>query len=276
MRDGKLPEDEKAARRVVLQGKFFDIVDGVLHHENPLFPGRWCVAVPGKRREGFIREAHDGRFAGHFAEKRIYKLLRRRYWWPRMRADVRKYCRSCLVCASRKGNGSEIRPALQPIPVGGPFHRVGVDVLQLPLTLDGNQYAVVFIDYLTKWVEVFAVADQKAETIAKLLVEGVICRRGAPQELLSDHGANFLSDLVLEVCKLFDIKKVNTSGYHPQTNGLCERFNSTLIQMLSKTVERYSHDWDRHLSYVLYAYRISVQEYTKESPFFLLCGRDPA
>ena len=85
------------------------------------------------------------------------------------------------MCASRKGNGSEIRPALQPIPVGGPFHRIGVDVLQLRLTLDGNQYAVIFIDYLTKWVEVFAVSDQKAETIAKLLVEGVICRHGALQ-----------------------------------------------------------------------------------------------
>ena len=102
---------------------------------------------------------------------------------------------------------------------------------------------------ITKWVEVFAVSDQKAETIAKLLVEGVISRHGAPQELLSDCGANFLSALVLEVCKLFDIKKVNTSGYNPQTSGLCERFNSTLIQMLYKTVERYSQDWDRHLSY---------------------------
>ena len=59
VRDGKLPEDEKAARKVVFQGKFFDIVDGILHHENPLYPGRWCVAVPGKRREDLIREAHD-------------------------------------------------------------------------------------------------------------------------------------------------------------------------------------------------------------------------
>ena len=102
------------------------------------------------------------------------------------------------MCALRKGNGSEIRPALQPIPVGRCFHRMGVDVLQLPLTLNDNQYAIVFIDYLTLWVEVFVVSDQKAETIAKLLVEGVICRYGAPQELLSDRGANFLSDFVLE------------------------------------------------------------------------------
>ena len=100
--------------------------------------------------------------------------------------------------------------------------------------------------------------------------------KGAPEELLSDRGTNFLSNLVLEVCKLFDVKKLNTSGYHPQTNGLCERFNSTLIQMLAKTCERYGHDWAKHLSYVLYAYRVSVQESTRESPFFLLYGRDPA
>ena len=223
-----------------------------------------------------MQEAHDGRFSGHFAEKRIYQLLRRRYWWPGMRSDVRQYCRSCLVCASRKGAGQTTRPALQPIPVGGPFHRLGVDVLKLPLTLEGNQYAVVFIDYLTKWVEVFAVPNQTAETIARLLVEGVICRHGAPAELLSDQGANFMSELVAEVCALFAVKKVNTSGYHTQTNGLCERFNNTLIQMLAKTGERFGQDWDKHLSYVLYAYRITVQESTKESPFFLVYGRDPA
>lgn len=153
---------------------------------------------------------------------------------------------------------------------------MGVDVLQLPLTFEGNQYAVVFIDYLTKWVEVFAVPNQTAQTIARLFVDGVVCRHGAPQELLSDRGTNFLSELVAEVCKLFDVKKLNTSGYHPQTNGLCERFNSTLIQMLAKTCERYGHDWDKHLPYVLYAYRVSVQDSTKESPFFLLYGRDPA
>ncbi len=147
--------------------------------------------------------------------------------------------------------------------------------MQLPLTLDGNQYALVFIDYLTKWVEVVALPDQKAETIARMLVEYVVCRYGAPHELLSDRGANFLSELVAEVYKLFDVQKLNTSGYHLHTNGLCERFNSTLIQMLAKTVERFGHDWDRHLSYVLYAYRVSVQESTRESPFFLLYGRDP-
>ena len=76
-------------------------------------------------------------------------------------------------------------------PVGGPFHHVGLDVLQLPLTEAGNRYVVVFLEYLTKWVEAFAIPDQCAETIAQLLVEEIFCRHGAPAYLLSDHGPNF-------------------------------------------------------------------------------------
>ncbi len=67
-----------------------------------------------------------------------------------MCADVYRYCRGCLVCASRRGPGRPVRPPLTPIPVGGLFHRVGVDILQLPLTVNGNFYVVCFVDYLTK------------------------------------------------------------------------------------------------------------------------------
>ena len=78
--------------------------------------------------------------------------------------------------------------------MSGPFSCVGVDVLKLPQMYDGNQYVVVFADYLTKWVECFATLDQRAETITKLFVEGVVCRPGAPEKLLSDGGSNFLSN----------------------------------------------------------------------------------
>lgn len=91
--------------------------------------------------------------------------------------------------------------------------------------------------------------------------------------MLSDRGANFLSDLVQEVCRLLSIKKVNTSGYHPQSDGLVEKFNSTLSAMLSKVAEA-GKDWDCHLLFVLFVYRNSVQGSTKESPFYLLYGRD--
>ena len=84
-----------------------------------------------------------------------------------------------------------------------------------------------------------------------------------------------MSKLLTEICSLMGIKKVNTTAYHPQTNGLVERFNRTLLDMLSKTVKPGGQDWDARLPYVLFAYRATVQQSTGESPFFLLYGRDP-
>ena len=272
--DGTLPEEEKLARKIVLESRHFDLLDGILHHENPHSPGKWCLAVPVSLRSALLADAHGGLFAGHLGEKRVYDRLRRSYWWQGMRSDVRKHCRSCLPCATRRGVGRATHPPLQPIPVGGPFHCIGVDILKLPLTYDGNQYVLVFLDYLTKWVEAFPIKDQKAETVARVLVEEVICRHGAPERLLSDRGSNFLSELVAEVCRLMQIKKINTSGYHPQTDGLVERFHRTLISMLSRYVEKHARDWDHYLPYMLYAYRVTAQESTRESPFFLLYGRD--
>ena len=134
---------------------------------------------------------------------------------------------------SRGGGCHPSKPLLQPIHVGEPFHRHAVDVLQLPLTARGNQYVVIFMDYFTKWPEAFAVSDQSAETIAKLFTEEIMCRHGIPEELLSDQGANFLSNLIQELCKILGMRKLNTSSYHPQTNGMVEKFNSTLINMIA-------------------------------------------
>ena len=177
----------------------------------------------------------------------------------------------CLKCATYS-TGSTVRPPLTPIPVAGLFDRVGVDFVQLPMTRRGNRYAVVFVDYLTKWPEVFAVPDQIAATVAQLLTEEIISRHGVPAEILSDRGRAFLYGLLKEVELLLGYHKANTTAYHPQTDGLVERYNRTLIAMQAKVGER---DWDEKLPFVLFAYRVSQQQSTLESPFFLLYGRDP-
>ena len=97
-------------------------------------------------------------------------------------------------------------------------------------------------------------------------------QHGVPEHLLSDRGANFLSALVQEVCKLVGATKLNISGYHLQCDGLVEKFNGTLVNMLSKSVSKYGRDWDQHLPYLLFAYRVAVQESTQMSPFYLLYG----
>ena len=105
-------------------------------------------------------------------------------------------------------------------------------------------------------------------------MEKVIPRHGVPAQLLSDRGAAFLSKLLAEVYHLMGMKKVNTTAYHPQTDGLVERFNCTLLDMLSKTAKQNGKDWDYCLSFILFAYRSSPQISTGESPFYLLYGRD--
>ena len=162
-------------------------------------------------RRRLFQLMHAGKFGAHLSDCKVHSQLLRHYWWEGMRKDITNWTRACLVCTTRSA-GRAVRPPLSPIPVSGPFDRVGVDVIQFPCTRRGNKYAVVFMDYLTKWPEVFPVADQSAATIAKLLVEVVVSRHGVLTEVLSDRGQAFLSGLMKEVEVLLGFHKVNTTA----------------------------------------------------------------
>lgn len=163
-----------------------------------------------------------------------------------------------------------------PIEVGEPFERIGIDCLgPLPQTYDGNRFIVVITDYFTKYVEAFSVPDIKAETIANILVECIVCRHGAPKVLMSDRGTNFLSEIIQNVCERLGITKATSTAYHPQTQGLVERWNRTVENMLKMYTSANQRDWDRFLPFAVFAYNTAVQESTRESPFYLVFGRDP-
>ena len=150
LESGQLPGGEQDSKRVVLESRHYDIIDGVLYYEPPTVPGQLCIVVPESLKRSILQEAHCTNLAGHFAFWKVYDRICRHYLWKGLRSDVHKFCRSCLVCSSRRGPGRPLYPPLTPIPVGGPFHRVGVDVLQLPVTRNGNRYVICFLDYLTK------------------------------------------------------------------------------------------------------------------------------
>ena len=143
------------------------------------------------------------------------------------------------------------------------------------MTASGNRYIVVFTDYFTKWPEAFAVPSIEATRIAQLLLDHIIARHSAPRVLLCDRGQNFLSKVVSAVCDLYQIRKVNTSAYHPQTDGLVECFNSSLMKSLSQFTASNQKDWDISLPAVLFGFRIAPSPTTSESPFYLLYGRKP-
>ena len=118
------------------------------------------------------------------------------------------------------------------------------------------------------------IPDQKSIRIAQILAEEVVPFFGVPEALLSDRGTNLMSHLMRDLCDLLGIKKLNTMAYHPQCDGLVERFNRTLKTMIQKQAATFGSQWDRYLPGVLWAYRNTPHEVTGEKPSFLLFGFD--
>ena len=148
---------------------------------------------------------------------------------------------------------------MKPIEVAAiPFYMIGVDLVgPLKTTSQGNKYILSVIDYYTKYAEAIALPNEEAVTVAKAL-EDVFTRHGMPSVLLTDQGKNFESKVVASLCEMFGIEKRRTTGYHPQTDGLCERFNGILKSFLRARVNREKNDWDEQLPHALLAYRVSM------------------
>ena len=274
LKDGSLPREEKQCRKLVRQASLFAVVDGVLYYLDPKYNHRKRAVVPKSLRDQVMQGVHGGRFAGHFSGNRLYSVMVRSWYWEGMYADCEKHRKGCPQCCYVVGGAKVRKPPLQPIPVTRPFQILGIDIMDLPKTERGNKHVLVIQDFLTKWPWVFPLPDQKTLRIVDILVEEVIPMCGVPEALLSDRGTNLLSFLMMDMCRCLGIEKLNTTAYHPQCDGLTERFNRTLKTMLRKHADHYGLQWDRYLHGVVWAYRNTPHESTAEKPSFLLFGRD--
>ena len=146
--------------------------------------------VPTKLRSQLVTEAHACCFGGHFSEKKVYC---RNYWWYGRRRDMWKFCRSCLSCDTRQGPGHSYRPPMMPIPVKGPFHRVVVDVLQLPLTSSVTNMLSYSWFILRSGLKRSQPLIKRLLPLLLCLIAHIICRNGVPEELLSDRGPSSLT-----------------------------------------------------------------------------------
>ena len=156
-----------------------------------------------------------------------------------------------------------------------PMDRVAMDILgPLPITPRQNKYVLVVGDYFTKWTEAFPIPDMETATIARVLVNEFISRFGAPTYLHTDQGRSFESSLIKEICRLMGIVKTRTTPYHPQSDGMIERFNRTLLSMLRMAAVDDETNWDLRIPCLMLAYRTSIHEATKHTPFSLMFGQE--
>ena len=173
-----------------------------------------------------------------------------------------------------KESNPDVAP-LQPIIASQPMELVHMDFLSIEPSKGNIENVLVILDHFTRYAQAYASKTQTAQATAKLLWENFIRYYGFPEKFLSDQGRNFESELISELCKLAQVEKVHTTPYHPMTNGQCERFNSTLCNMLGTLSKHDKIDWKAHLSSMTHAYNCTQHPSTTYSPYFLMFGRQP-
>ena len=230
--------------------------------------------VPKQQRKEILHHLHGGPIGAHLGESKTLQKLKERFYWPGHTADVQEWCRSCEPCAQRKMPNPKPRAALVSIQAGCPMQLVATDIVgPFPESSSGNSYILVAVDYFTRWVEAYPIPCQEAPVVARKLVDEMFCRFSPPEQLLSDQGREFESQLMAEVCKLLGIQKSRTTPYHPQCDGLVERWNRTLLQSLATSVTDHPENWEEFVKKICMAYNTSVHPTTGFTPFYLMFGR---
>ena len=204
---------------------------------------------------------------------RTLSLLRERFFWPGMQTEATQYLLQCTRCLRRK-TPSQVNP-LQPIHVTQPLELVHMDYLSLEPSKGNIENVLVITDHFTRYALAYPSKIQTAQATARILWDNFICHYGFPKKFISDQGRNFESNLIKELCKIAGVKKLHTTPYHPQGNGQCERFNSTLCNMFGTLSEEEKSDWKSYLGCMTHAYNCTKHASTTYSPYYLMFSRHP-
>ena len=233
------------------------------------------LVVPVSLRRRLFDFTYAGPTAAHLDATRMIKQLKPHYYWPELNHDVKLWYKQCAQCTQSKGPPLRPYGHLQKIQVDAPLDFVTMDILSgLPTASDGSKYILVVFDGFTKWIEAYSLPDQKTFTCVTAVYNGFFARFGLPRQLHSDQGRNFEASLVKELCNITGIYKTRTTPFHPRSDGLTERANRTILQMLRTTTLQHPNDWSARLPSLLSAYRMTVHSVKGITPNFAMLGRE--
>ncbi|KAJ8938054.1 hypothetical protein NQ314_011621 [Rhamnusium bicolor] len=168
-----------------------------------------------------LQENHSNPTSGHSGFHRTYTRIKQVYKWNNMKKDVKYFIKQCVSCQKNK---LVRKKYFMPIEITTtsttPLEKIFLDIVgPLPLTENGNKFIITLQDDLTKYSQAYAVPNHETITIAQKFFENFICKFGIPNYIVTDQGKDFTSKLLSEVTKLFKIKQINRTAYHPQSNG---------------------------------------------------------
>ena len=222
------------------------------------------ICTPRSLRDIILWYLHDSQTAGHMGVKKTTaKALNSSYVWPRMRQFVTDYVQSCDICEEQKNPQRKKRSLMKTYVSGVKFERIAMDIAgPFPKSENGYVYILVVADYFTKFTEIYPLPNIEAETVAEAIFKGWIKRYGCPREIHSDQGRQFESKLFQEMCRLLQINKTRTTPYHPRSDGMIERLNKTIKQILSRYISISQTDLDRYIDGIAMAYNSTLHETT--------------
>lgn len=231
------------------------------------------IIVPVCYRKDILSLAHDF-VGGHLGINKTYNKILPNFFWPGLRRDVAKYCRTCHICqVAGKPNQVLKKAPLQPIvPLTEPFKKVIIDCVgPMPKTKKGNQFLLTIMCATTRYPEAIPLKKIGTKDVVNVLLK-FFTQYGIPKYVQSDQGTNFTSSLFKQVMQELGITHYTATAYHPQSQGALERFHQTFKSMLTKYCIENNKDWDEGVHFMLYAIRSCPQESLGFSPFSLVYG----
>ena len=232
--------------------------------------------VPPSMRKFVVEEIHK---IGHYGAEKLYDLVKKRFYWPKMFGYITNFCNECKICSQCKVDCPTPKAPLVPIrEPESPLEFISIDVAHLPTTKDGFRYVLLVGDIFSKYIEAVPMQNQEADTIVDTLWRGWITKLGCPVYLHSDQGSNVDGETIRIVCDKFNIQKRRTSGYHSEGNGFAERNIRSIREMLRTALLEFElpqNQWTTILPGVIFALNTSVSSATRCSPYEVIFGRLP-
>jgi len=280
----KLWDDALSEEEAQGEASCFYVKNGVLMRKwrppetKPIDEWKTChqIVVPYEYRKLILQLGHDNPLSGHMGVRRTFTRVTKHFYWPQVKTDVEEYCRNCDICQRVGKIGEKVPSApLHPVPVlDEPFSDVVIDCVgPLPKTSKGNQYLLTIMCKTTRFPEAIPLRTIHSKKIIEAL-EKFFCLVGFPRRLQSDLGTNFTSREFEKKVKEWGVEHVTSSAYHPESQGVLERFHGTLKNMMKKFCEEFEKDWDLGVHLVLFAARDAIQESLGFSPFELVFGHE--
>ena len=254
------------------------LMDSILYKANYNYAGRlWLLCIPESMQAEVIRSVHEDPTGGHLGLHRTLATVRSRFYWPQMIKTVRRFllgCQKCQAFNRRVGKPPGLMQEYEE--PSRPFQRVGVDYVgPFVSSHHKNTHIFVMVDHLTRYVEAVPVTAATGKNAMRALRSHIFYRHSIPETIVEDQGREFLSSVYKDELSRLGVKCTRTSPYHPQTNGMTERFNGTLKKIISKYVADDHKDWDEWVQAAVHAYNTSIHDVTNYAPHYLLYGKEP-